>query len=410
MKSCKQFNHRVLLIIFVDILSLIVAWYGALWMRFDFSINAIPRNYLTTLNHFILPVILLTLAVYYAFRLYRSVWTFVSIHELSRVVAAYAALIVVYGALVLLFHFDLPRSVYVMAYILSFLFAAGIRISYRFLRLACNRYGLKNKKMTNTMVIGAGRAGSLIIRDLNHSAKSTSRVVCLIDDNKTKYGKDIDGVPIVGGRYDIPAMAEKNKVDEIIFAIPTASGQDKRAILDICKKETTCSLKVVPGIYQLVNGEVSIDKVRPVEIEDLLGRDPIVVNNDEIFQYLQGKTVMVTGGGGSIGSELVRQIGRCHPQNLIVFDVYENCVYSLQQELKRTHPDLKPLFLIGSVRNRERLDDILKTGIPISSSTPRLINTCPSWKTAPTKPLKTTSSAPLTWPKPQGKTASKSLC
>ena len=364
MKPTKTINKRAMIIGIIDIIAIVIAWYGALWMRFDFSIDRIPDNYLTTLNHFILPIILLTIAVYFPCRLYKSIWSFFSVHELMRVIIAYGILILVYGILILGFDFTLPRSVYVMATILSFCFAAGIRMAYRILRSINARYGQGSQKNKNTMIIGAGRAGSIVLRDLNISEHADTKVRCFIDDNPAKAGKDISGVPVVGNRNTIPDMVKKYNIDEIIFAIPTAGGKDKKDILDICKKQTQCDLKVVPGIYQLVNGDVTIDAIRPVQIEDLLGRDPIQVNNDEIFGYLKNKTILVTGAGGSIGSELVRQIGRCKPQNLILFDIYENSVYDLQQELKTLLPTLNPTVLIGSVRNKERLDAIMDTYHP----------------------------------------------
>ena len=360
-----RMNRRALMIGLMDIFCILLAWYGALWMRFDFKLSDIPGNYMLTLSHYIPWIIVLTLVVYAVFKLYHSIWSFFSLHELFRVVCAYLVLSVIY-LLLTLTGFNLPRSVYALGWLLSFIFAAGLRISYRILRMARNRYdiGFRSEARKNTMIVGAGRAGSIVLRELMNNEETHTRVRCLVDDNPAKLGKELNGIPVAGNRHDIHKLVEKYGISEIIFAIPTASGQDKKEILDICKKETGCELKVVPGIYQLVNGEVAIDAIRPVEIQDLLGRDPIVVNNDEIFKYLKGKTVLVTGGGGSIGSELCRQIGRCQPKQLIIFDIYENCVYDLQQELKSLLPDLTPEVLIGSVRNKERIDDILETYAP----------------------------------------------
>ncbi len=360
-KESVRMNKRAVLIGIADIFLIILAWYGALWTRFDFKFTAIPSEYLSVLNRYILWIVVATLIVYGLFRLYRSIWSFFSIHELFRVFYAYLFLILIYGFFIFT-GFHLPRSVYAMAILLSFIFAAALRISYRLMRLFRNRYSIdvRRNRVNNTMIIGAGRAGSMVLRELLNNRETETRVRCLIDDNPMKLGKDLNGVLVAGNRYDIPRLVEKYEINEIIYAIPTAKGSDKKAILDICKQQKGCALKVVPGIYQLVNGEIAIDMIRPVEIEDLLGRDPIRVNNEEIFKYLRGKTVMVTGGGGSIGSELCRQIGRCEPERLIIFDIYENCIYDLQQEMKRTHPNLVSEFLVGSVRNKERIDDVLE--------------------------------------------------
>ena len=359
-------NPRVLLIVAVDILSVFIAWYAALWVRFDFHISEINPYYLHNLNTYIIGVVAVTLLVYLSFRLYRSVWSFFSVYEMLRLLLAYGVIAIIDIFLFFVTPFDQPSGVFVMAWFINLALAAGVRLSYRALRLIKNRFGIdaKRRKTTNTMVVGAGRAGTLVIRDLLNSQLSTTQVCCLIDDNPAKLGKTISGIPIVGGRKSIPAMVKKYEIDEIIFAIPTASGEDKKEILNICKEETQCDLKIIPGIYQMVNGDVSIDPIRAVEVQDLLGRDPIQVNNEEIFTYLRGKTVLVTGGGGSIGSELCRQICCCKPEKLIIFDIYENCVYDLQQELKNRYPDIQPLVLVGSVRNKERIDDILRTHRP----------------------------------------------
>lgn len=209
------------------------------------------------------------------------------------------------------------------------------------------------------MIIGAGAAGQTLIREFTNSDHIHAKVCCVIDDNAGKKGRSILGVPIVGNREEIFSAVEHYKIDRIIYAIPSGSGQMKKDFLNICQ-ETNCKLQTVPGIYQMVNEEVSVSKLRDVEITDLLGRDQIKVNNDEIFASIKGKTVMVTGGGGSIGSELCRQIANAEPKQLIIFEIYENNAYAIQQELKRKLPDLDLVALIGSVRNTSRINWIIE--------------------------------------------------
>lgn len=237
----------------------------------------------------------------------------------------------------------------------------GVRFTYRYINLERRRWS--NDKVAgkhNVMVIGAGAAGQTILREMKTSDELSTVPKCVIDDNPNKWGRFMEGVPIVGGRDSILASVEKYHIDQIMFAIPTASPQVKRDILNICK-ETKCELKSLPGLYQLANGDVSLSKMKPVAVEDLLGRDPIKVNMDEIFQYIKGKVILVTGGGGSIGSELCRQIAAHEPKQLIIFDVYENNAYEIEQELRRKYKDkLNLVVLIGSVRDSRRIDMVFK--------------------------------------------------
>ena len=213
------------------------------------------------------------------------------------------------------------------------------------------------------MVIGAGRSGQMLIKELKTSDKTTMRVCRIIDDNPNKKGRYTEGVQIVGDRTCILEATKKYEINKIIFSIPSASAEDKRDILNICK-ETNCELVSLPGVYQIANGERSLSKMKPVEIEDLLGRDPIKVNMDEIFDYLSGKVILVTGGGGSIGAELCRQIAAHKPKRLIIFDIYENNAYDIEQELKRKYKALNLKVLIGSVRDSKRINSVFETYKP----------------------------------------------
>ena len=278
--------------------------------------------------------------------------------ELQRMVGAYVALIAVYLAGILFMDLHMPRSYYFMGFVLAGLFHTGIRFSYRFLRFwkrKNDRYDAGNR----IMVIGAGAAGQTIIKELRNSSDLDSRVCCVIDDNPSKKGRLIEGVPIAGNRHTIIANVEEYGITEIIYAIPAASAKDRKEILNICK-ESGCKLQALPGIYQLINGEVSISKLKEVDIEDLLGRDEINVDNDEIAAAIQGKVILVTGGGGSIGSELCRQIAAAGPKQLIIFEIYENNAFDIRQELINTYPDLELITLIGSVRNEARIRSVMR--------------------------------------------------
>ena len=251
----------------------------------------------------------------------------------------------------------MPVSYYITGCLVQFLMVVAVRFGFRYVTLERTRREQSRSAVHNAMVIGAGAAGQVILKELKTSGKAGARPCCVIDDNPNKWGRFMEGIPVVGGRDDILSAVEKYKIDLILFAIPTASARDKRDILNICK-ETKCELKSLPGVYQLTNGQVSLSKMKAVAVEDLLGREPIRINMEEIFQYLKGKTILVTGGGGSIGSELCRQIAAHEPKQLIIFDIYENNAYSIEQELKRKYKNLNLVVLIGSVRDSRRLDQV----------------------------------------------------
>ena len=350
---------RALVIGVLDILSIIGSFFVGLWLRFDFRFGAIEARYLEGYLSSIWIWCVAAVAVFVLFNLYNSIWLFVSTDELFRIVGAYAVLAGLELAYILAFGVTMPRSYYILGLIFSFICTVCIRFSYRVLRQVRNQFQHSDgRNMENVMIIGAGEAGRSLVNEFTTSAYVKSRVACAIDDNPVKRHKRLLGVPIVGNRNDIPEAVEKYKVDRIIFAIPTANATTRKEILDICST-TGCPVQVLPGIYQLVSGEVNVSKLREVDAQDLLGRDPIKVNLDEILNYISGKVVMVTGGGGSIGSELCRQIARANPKQLIVFDIYENNAYDIQMELERKYPNLNLEVLIGSVRNTARLDYVL---------------------------------------------------
>ena len=357
--------HRAILIMFVDALSVMISYFLALLLRFDFIFSRIPVNYLEGYLWSMPYWILSTIVIFYICRLYHSIWRLASVAELRMIITAYLILMVVDVAGMLFMHLRMPRSYYFMGYVLCFCMTAGTRFSYRLLRSYTNRKRQDEGKdeQDRIMIIGGGEAGQILIKELINSSRFHTKVCCVIDDNPNKRGRVLEGIPIVGDRNDILEMVEKYEVNHIIYAIPTSSAKTRKEILNICK-ETKCRLQTVPGVYQLLNGEVSVSTLKNVEIQDLLGREQIKVNNEEILNAIGDKIVLVTGGGGSIGSELCRQIATSNPKQLIIFDMYENNAYDIQQELIRKYPDLNLVTLIGSVRNTNRLAWLMQTYKP----------------------------------------------
>lgn len=349
----------------MDFVAVAGAFFFGLWVRYDFSFNAIPYDFKAEYLWFAALWGVLSIVVFSIFNLYKSVWTFVSTDEFFRIVVSYFVLGLLGTIGIVTKLFSMPYACYIIGYVLSFCLIVAIRFSYRFLRqvrLYMKRHAPDSDKK-NVMIIGAGMAGRALITEFKNSEHIHDRIACVIDDNPQKRGKMLGGAPIVGDRHNIPEAVEKYKIDKIIYAIAASNADTRKQILDICSK-TGCQVQVLPAVYQLVNGNVSVGKLRKVDAQDLLGRDPIRVNMDEIFEFISGKVVMVTGGGGSIGSELCRQIARSHPKLLIIFDIYENNAYDIQMELEREYPGLNLEVLIGSVRNTARLDYVLGTYKP----------------------------------------------
>ena len=358
-----QRQSRAVILVFADVLSISASYFAALMLRFDFIYSNIPSEYLEGYIRSLPYWLIVTVATFYILRLYHSVWSFAGVSELIRMVAAYLILIPFYVGGCLVMDLSMPRSFYFIGYIVSFCLTIGVRFSYRLLRAYLERVRSIGSPKERVMIIGGGSAGQILIREFLNSHWLNTKVCCVVDDNPYKKGKLINGVTIEGDRHDIPALVEKHHIDRIIFAIPTASVQERKEILNICK-ECGCKLQTIPGIYQLVNEEVSVSKLRDVEITDLLGREQLQVNNDEILKMISQKTVLVTGGGGSIGSELCRQIASADPGCLVIFDIYENNAYAIQQELIRNYPGLNLVTLIGSVRNKNRIRYVMKTYRP----------------------------------------------
>lgn len=362
-KKIEHWQMIALYLMIYDVLAINFAYFFGLWLRFDLHFTSIPAEYMSAFLKFAPIYTVFTIFVFAQLRLYNSLWRFASFSELNRVIVASVITTIFNIVGMTAFIQRMPLSYYIIGSVLQFGLTLTIRFSYRYMNLERGRREKEANPLHNAMIIGAGAAGQTLIRELKSSGEVKSKACCVIDDNPNKWGRVMEGVPIVGGREDILINVKKYKIDQILFAIPTASAQARREILNICK-ETDCELKQLPGIYQLANGEVSMSKMRPVAIEDLLGRDTIKVNMEEIFQYLKGKVILVTGGGGSIGSELCRQIAAHEPKQLIIFDIYENNAYDIEQELRRKHPELNLKVLIGSVRDSKRINQVFETYKP----------------------------------------------
>lgn len=359
MKEKQAFSilSRIFLIC-LDIVFINLSSFLALWLRFNMHVSEIDKRYLASVIELMPINTIVTIGIYALLRLYTSLWRFASIKELVYVLEGCIG-----SFLFNVFYFfftynkDICRSYFPLYGTALFLLTCVSRFSYRFVRLLY-RGRVHGNHTRNTMIIGAGEACNVVMKELELSDELDSRICCIIDDDSRKHGTFIHGIKVVGGRDQILKAAQKYAVNEIIIAIPSAGRKEQRKILSICQKVPNCEMKILPGVYQLVNGDVSVSKLRNVEIEDLLGREPVQVMTEQIGNYVFDKVVLVTGGGGSIGSELCRQIAANNPRQLIIFDIYENNAYDIQQELMGKYPYLNLVVLIGSVRNGRKVDSV----------------------------------------------------
>ena len=356
-KDRMQLLVRRFFLFLTDTFLLNACVYLSLIMRFDVGIVSIEPQYTSNYVENMLPYTIISLLIFWVFRLYHSLWQYASIAEVYRIAEACITVEIVHYVCNRIAGNMLPRSCYFNAAIYLIIAICASRFMYRMIRTVLNKY--RNiKTSNNVMIIGAGEATNVIMREIqNSSYLANSNIACIIDDDRRKVGKYIRGVKVIGTRDKIKEAAKLYDIDEIIFAIPSASNEVKRDILNICK-ETDCTLKILPGVYQMVDGEVNVNSIRNVDVLDLLGRDPIEVDIESIMGYVKDKVIMVTGGGGSIGSELCRQLVSHKPKQLIIFDIYENNAYDIQQELKINYPDANVVTLIGSIRNVSRLESV----------------------------------------------------
>ena len=361
-RKLEHWHKIAIILILYDAIMVNLSYFFALWFRFDCAVSTIYPNYLTWFVRFAPINTVVCVAVFFGFRLYHSIWRFASFSEFLHTVCAVTANTLLHIILMSLLFGRMPISYYVFGWVIHLFSTLAVRFSYRLLLLLrrSRRSSPAKTKIKRVMLIGGGNAGQLILRDVNQRDRNSNmRICCIIDDNSNKWGRSIEGVPVVGGRRQILSSVDEYQIDQIFLAIPSATNAEKRDILNICK-ESGCEIKTLPGIQQLVSGQVTLGNMQQVAVEDLLGREPIQVNMDEIFHYISGKTILVTGGGGSIGSELCRQIAAHDPKLLIIFDIHENNAYDIEQELKEKYPDLNMAVLIGSVRDSRRLSSIFE--------------------------------------------------
>ena len=354
----KSKRVRMLVLMAIDVCAVCLASFFGLFIRFDMNVKSIPAEYTQAAEHYLPLYVIGTLVVFLLFKLYATMWSAAGAREALYIAAACAVSSGIQIVGMMFLEHKVPRSYYLISFASLTMMEVLIRLSYRIVTaLSGTRFLRKSEK--HVMVVGAGQSGTVILKEMLTSQYTDGTVVCFVDDDPNKVGKILNGVPVAGSRNDIPELVKKYKIHEIYIAMPSASAKDRKEIIEICR-ETGCDIKTLPGIYQLLNGEVSVGKLRRVEIEDLLGRDPIRVNLDEIMDYVSGKVVMVTGGGGSIGSELCRQIAGHQPKQLIILDIYENNAYDIQMELREKYPELNLVVLIGSVRNTHRINTIFE--------------------------------------------------
>lgn len=352
---------RIVLLVMSDLFAILLASVLSIYVRYDFKFMDVPRAFWEAALEIYPFNVVITLVVFHIFKLYNSVWRYASDTEMVNNGIAVILCAIMQPIICWIMDVSLPESFPFYYGLFLLIFTCGVRFSYRILRVLQKRRldHAGGKTRINCMIVGAGAAGNAILKEIETSSYLSMHVACVIDDNPGCHGKYLRGVPIVGGRESIQDNVDKYAIDEIIIAIPSANRQKLKPILEICK-ETGCHMRILPGMYQIINGDVNVSNLREVQIEDLLGRDPIEVNVEEIIGYVSGKVILVTGGGGSIGSELCRQIARHDPKRLIILDIYENNAYEIQQELKRDYPQLDMAVLIGSVRNTARVDEIFR--------------------------------------------------
>ena len=357
--------NRSGVLILLDALAISLAYFVALMARFNFKVSYIPTVYLEGYGQVIAAIVVFGVISLWWHKCYLTIWRFASVVDLRRLLRAFTMQQLAMVVYAIIFQPSMPRTFWLIGAVVELIGLAIIRFSFRVVRdsVIANNQAVKAKSFKNVMVIGAGSAGRILIREMRENPGLKLRPVCVIDDNTNIKNKTIDGVPVAGNRLDICGVAKKYDVDNIVFAIPSADNASKKEILGYCQ-QTACEVQTVPGIYQLVDGQISISKLKDVSLEDLLGRDPVKIDNDAIHEFLTDKVVMVTGGGGSIGSELCRQIAQDNPRLLIIFDIYENNAYAIEQELRRKYPSLNLLALIGSVRDVAKVDDVFATYHP----------------------------------------------
>lgn len=347
-----------LFLVLYDAGAVTFSYFFALLLRFDLRFSFMPVAYYDAWLKFAPFYIAICIAIFWAFKLYRSIWRFASYTELQRLTFANLVTALLHAILITLFFRRMPMFYYIVGAALQFMLVTAVRFSYRFILLL--RANRTRGEVERIMIVGAGSAGQILMRDVRRTKAMQEQVVCIIDDNNNKWGREIDGTPVVGGRKSISEAVRRYDIDKIYIALPSIKSKERKQIIDICR-QTDCEVMNLPGMYQLALGDVTVNSLKKVDIEDLLGREPVKMNSKEVNEYLSGKTVLITGGGGSIGSELCRQVAKVPDlRRLIIFDVYENNAHAIKLELSDKYPDLDLVTLIGSVRNSRRIKQVFE--------------------------------------------------
>ena len=356
--------HKIAaLLILYDIIAIGISYILALLLRFDFTFGSIPKDYLYAYEVTILPYAVICVLLFMFFHMYKAVWRYFSYHETLMLLIVTAITLAVNIVGTFIAGWKMPISYYLFGICFQFMLTFAVRLSYRFFLLIWGKGNRANDRVKHVMIVGAGNSGQALLRDIKTTRETAEKVYCFIDDNPNKWSRYIEGIPVVGGRDDILYACSKYSIEKIYTAFPSATAEQKRDVLNICK-ESGCELLDLPGMYQFRMGEITVSAMKEVQIEDLLGREPIKVNSEEIFDYIREKVVLVTGGGGSIGSELCRQLAAHKPKQLIIVDIYENNAYDISNELKKNYPELDLVTLIGSVRDSRRIFQIMDTYRP----------------------------------------------
>ncbi len=350
-------------ILIFDIILIIAALYVSLLLRFDFNI---PQGYIEFFYNSIIPLVIFTVLFNMIFKLYSNIWKYATMQDILSIVYSVTATNIVFiFYLYFISHivfnsnyFRFPLTVHIIFWILSVLSLGGIRFMYRIVDIS-HLGKIKSNKKKNVLIIGAGDAGAILIKEIIRNSNLNYKIVGLIDDNDYKKGKRINGIKVLGDRSHIVKICKDHKVEEIIIAMPSADLETKKEILNICK-DTKCKMKTMPGIYEIIDGDINISQLRDVNIDDLLGREAIKLKTEHIDKYIKGKIVLVTGGGGTIGSELCRQIAKFNPEKILILDIYENNAYELEMEFNRNLPNIEKQVLIASVRDKARMEEIFR--------------------------------------------------
>ncbi len=355
-KMLHPWQRVALLLVLYDVIAVTFSYFAALLLRFDFRFSMVPKIYFDPWLKFAPIYAVVCAVVFWRLHLYKSIWRFASFSELGRILISSAVTCAFHVIAITLLFRRMPLSYYIIGAIVQFVLITGVRFSYRFILLMRAHRSASAK--TRVMLIGAGEAGQALLREMIRAKELKETAVCIIDDDENKWGRDIEGVPIVGGRDSIMHNAERYGIDKIYIAIPSVTAAERREIIEICRK-TDCEVKNLPGMYQLAMGKVSVSSLRKINLEDLLGREPVELHSRKVAEFLRGKTVLVTGGGGSIGSELCRQVAAVPGlKRLIIFDIYENNAHAIKLELQDKHPDLDLVVLIGSMRNSKKVKQL----------------------------------------------------